>query len=107
MRQGDPISPLLFILITQNLSTILNHVLRINFLSGFDPNLPKNFNHLMFADDLILITNASRLAARNILFCLNLYASISGQKANTLKSAIFSRAGLIQESPIQLVQFLV
>lgn len=89
VRQGDPISPLLFLLVTQNLSAILNHALRLNFLSGFDSNLPRNINHLMFADDLILISRASRQSARNLLFCLNLYASISGQVPNLLKSAIF------------------
>ncbi|XP_039123400.1 uncharacterized protein LOC120260021 [Dioscorea cayenensis subsp. rotundata] len=81
--------PLLFLLATQNLSAILNHALYTNLLSSFDPNLPRNINHLMFADDLILVTKASRRSARNMLFCLNLYASISGQHPNLLKSAIY------------------
>lgn len=50
----------------------------------FSPDLP-----LMFADDLILITKASRLSARNSLFCLNLYANITDQKPNLNKSSIF------------------
>lgn len=57
--QGDTISPLLFLLVTQNLSAILNHSLKINFLSGFDIGFSPNFNHLMFEDDLIPITKAS------------------------------------------------
>lgn len=82
VRQGDPISPLFFLLVTQNLLAILNHTLHINFFSGFDPELSLNFNHLMFVDDLILITKASRQSAKNILFCLNLYANFSGQHPN-------------------------
>ncbi|XP_039135720.1 uncharacterized protein LOC120273142 [Dioscorea cayenensis subsp. rotundata] len=89
VRQGDPISPLLFILASQNLSAILNHALYINFIPGFDVRLTRNINHLMFADDLLIISKASRQSARNILFCLNLYASISGQNPNLNKSALF------------------
>jgi len=43
----------------------------------------------MFADDFILITKASRYFVRNTLFCLNLYASITGQNPNLNKSAIY------------------
>ncbi|XP_039113810.1 uncharacterized protein LOC120249385 [Dioscorea cayenensis subsp. rotundata] len=89
VRQGDPISPLLFLLVTQNLSAILNHALHLNFLPGFDSSLTRNFNHLMFADDLILITKASRQAARNTLFCINMYSNITGQMPNLSKSAIY------------------
>lgn len=44
-----------------------------------------NINHLMFTDDLILITMASRKSVRISLFCLNMYANITGQKPNLLK----------------------
>lgn len=56
---------------------------------GYNVNLSHNFNHLMFADDLILVTNASRLSARNIRLCLNIYQHLTGQKPNLLKSEIF------------------
>lgn len=56
---------------------------------GFDSNLSYNFNHFMYADDLILISHASRKAARNINLCLNIYAWIIGQNANVSKSAIY------------------
>lgn len=58
-------------------------------IHGFNANLPKNFNHLMFADDLILVTKASRHKARYCLICLNLYENLTGQKPNLLKSAIY------------------
>lgn len=57
---GDPLSPLLFNLVTQNLTAILNHALSLTLAPGFDHHIRRNFNHLMFADDLLLITNASR-----------------------------------------------
>lgn len=60
VRQGDPISLLLFILVSQNLTTILNKALHLDMIHSFNENLSKNFNHLMFTDDLILVTKASR-----------------------------------------------
>ncbi|XP_039115766.1 uncharacterized protein LOC120251270 [Dioscorea cayenensis subsp. rotundata] len=89
VRQGDPISSYLFILVSQILSNLLNLGLSNSKIPGFNPSLAHNFNHLMFTDDLILITRASRSTARNIILCLNLYSSISGQFPNHSKSQIF------------------
>lgn len=43
----------------------------------------------MFANDLILITNASRTTAKNSLLCLNIYFDIIGQKPNLSNLAIY------------------
>lgn len=56
---------------------------------GYNENLARNFNHLMFADNLILVTRASRQSARNIKLFLNIYQNLTGQKLNLLKSEIF------------------
>lgn len=89
VRQGDPISPLIFILVTQNLFAILNQVLFLNLVLGFDHRLSKNFNHLMLADNLILVTMASTSAAQNCTLCLDIYHKITGHKPNLDKSALF------------------
>ncbi|XP_039145509.1 uncharacterized protein LOC120282722 [Dioscorea cayenensis subsp. rotundata] len=74
IRQGDPLSPYLFILVAQNLTTMLNYALSINA-----------FNHLMYADNIILVSNASRKSARNIKSCLVFYGNLTGQRVNNLK----------------------
>lgn len=89
VRQGDPISPYLFILVAQNFSSIMNRALSMNMIPGFDCNLRSNFNHLLFADDLILITRATRSVARNIIVCLAVYSRLTGQCANLSKSQVF------------------
>ncbi|XP_039125466.1 uncharacterized protein LOC120261592 [Dioscorea cayenensis subsp. rotundata] len=89
IRQGDPISSYLFILVSQNLTSILNFALANGYVPGFDARLRINFNHLMFADDLVIITQMSRKAARSIRLCLDFYGKISGQVPNDSKSAIY------------------
>ncbi|XP_039116586.1 uncharacterized protein LOC120252479 [Dioscorea cayenensis subsp. rotundata] len=88
IRQGDPISPYLFILVAQNLTTMLNYAMNSNLIPGFDSRLIHNFNHLMYADDLILITEASRKSARNIKKCLLFYGNVTGQRINNSKSEL-------------------
>lgn len=87
--QGDPIFSYLFILVAQNLSSMMNLALKINLIPGFNCNLRSNFNHLMFADNFVLITSITRSAARNINFCLKIYSRLTSQYPNHSKSQIF------------------
>ncbi|XP_039130949.1 uncharacterized protein LOC120267377 [Dioscorea cayenensis subsp. rotundata] len=89
IHQGDPISSYLFILVAQNFTFMLNYVLTNGLIPGFDNRLRINFNHLMFVDDLVIITHASRTAARSIKFCLDFFGRVSGQFPNASKSAIY------------------
>ncbi|XP_039120948.1 uncharacterized protein LOC120257557 [Dioscorea cayenensis subsp. rotundata] len=89
VRQGDPISSYLFILVSQNLTSMLNYALRHNLIPGFSKHLKYNFNHLMYVDDLVLITRASRRSARFIISCLNFYGKLTGQSPNLSKSAVY------------------
>lgn len=89
MRQGDPLSPYLFIIVSQNLTAILNHARQLNLVPGFSPDVKCNLKHLMYADDLILITTATRKYARNIKLWLNLYTSLTAQTLNLSKSNLY------------------
>lgn len=50
VRQGNPISPYLFILVSQNFTALLNFALKNHMIPGFNSNLRQDFNHLMYAD---------------------------------------------------------
>lgn len=80
--QEDPISSYLFIRIYQNLTAILNLTGKI---PGFNNQLKYNFNHLMYTDDLILISQASRKTTRYIKLYLAIYGTIYGQIPNDSK----------------------
>uniref|UniRef100_A0A2N9HS98 Reverse transcriptase domain-containing protein n=1 Tax=Fagus sylvatica TaxID=28930 RepID=A0A2N9HS98_FAGSY len=89
LRQGDPLSPFLFILGTEVLSRILitaeeNHLFKGFTLARTCPRV----SHLLFADDLIIFASANREGAKAIQKCLSKYQSWSGQKVNMNKSAI-------------------
>lgn len=88
IRQGDPLSSYLFILVSQNF-TLLNYALRLDIIPCFNPTLPHNFNHLMYGDDLVLITKAPRDVARNVRVCLSIYSKITSQNPNHNKSSVF------------------
>jgi hypothetical protein len=84
LRQGDPLSPFLFILGTEVISRLLHHNLQgYKVARGCIP-----LTHLLFADDLIIFTQASSLQVGIIKECLAKYSLWSGQSVNMGKSNI-------------------
>ncbi|PKU86553.1 Putative ribonuclease H protein [Dendrobium catenatum] len=87
LRQGCPLSPLLFCIAMDGLSNIItDHASAHNF-KGI---CYKNFyiNHLMYADDLLVMGESSTENAKNLKTCLEKFASCSGLLINSSKSAI-------------------
>lgn len=89
IRQGDPLSSFLFIFLAQNLTVILNFARQLDLIFSISRYLRYNFIQLMYADDLILITTASRRSTRDIKFYLNLYAKLASQIPNQCKSEAY------------------
>nr|XP_048334847.1 uncharacterized protein LOC125423747 [Ziziphus jujuba var. spinosa] len=92
LRQGDPLSPYLFLFVSEGLSCLLRKSLFSNLLTGISiaPSSPP-ISHLFFADDTILFTHATPSDCQQILSILHLYERASGQKINMQKTvATFS-----------------
>ncbi|XP_040987731.1 MDIS1-interacting receptor like kinase 2-like [Juglans microcarpa x Juglans regia] len=89
LRQGDPISPYLFLLYTEGLIGLLKHVATSNAISGIrvSRGAPK-LNHLLFADDSLIFCDASVETNLKLLRLLKLYEEASGQFINQDKSAM-------------------
>lgn len=90
LRQGDPISPLLFNLVCEILSKILNKACSAGIINGVYLAVNEgNISHVQFTNDtLIFIKNSlhSLEGIQNILLC---FQFVSGLKTNFSKNLKF------------------
>jgi hypothetical protein len=91
MRQGDPLSPYLFLLCAKGFSSLLNKAEVRGELEGIRIcNGAPRFNHLLFADDSLVLIKATRESAKSLQDLLQLYEVCSGQTINFDKSSVMS-----------------
>uniref|UniRef100_A0A803P7K6 Reverse transcriptase domain-containing protein n=1 Tax=Cannabis sativa TaxID=3483 RepID=A0A803P7K6_CANSA len=94
LRQGDPISPFLFLLCHDVLSRLLlraenrGDIKGISIARGATP-----ISHLMFVDDTMIFARTSKQAARCISECIHKYEQWSGQLCSKEKSTILFSKG--------------
>ena len=88
LRQGDPLSPFLFIFGFEVFSRVmfkkesLGHIKELKIVRNTNP-----IHHLLFVDDLLIFGKASHREASCIKSYLSKYCSWSGQPINALKSS--------------------
>jgi ribonuclease HI len=89
LRQGDPLSPYLFILCADVLSGLVKNKVGIGSIHGIQiaRQAPK-ISHLLFADDSLLFARANSTEADAILSVLAEYQKASGQVVNMDKSEV-------------------
>ncbi|XP_021771707.1 uncharacterized protein LOC110735833 [Chenopodium quinoa] len=96
-RQGDPISPYLFILCVEVFSHLLREAEEWGSLRGvrIAPSAP-SISHLLFADDCIIFSRAAVNDAEVIQDILNTYELLLGQKINFDKTTISFSKGVLK-----------
>lgn len=90
LRQGDPLSPYLFVLCMERLSILINS--KSENGSWKDIRASKTscpLTHLFFANDLMLFGQANLSTCRTIMDVLNTFCDMSGQTISLAKSKLF------------------
>lgn len=95
LRQGDPISPYLFILSQEWLSTKLHILQQSRKILGISLSRgTQKLNHLFFADDCLFFLHAELRQLMEIKALLHLYETTAGQKVNLDKSEFVASPNL-------------
>ncbi|XP_073136897.1 uncharacterized protein [Henckelia pumila] len=93
LRQGDPLSPYLFILCAEGLSTLIEEAARKGVIHGSQVcRGALSISHLLFADDSVMFFRANIRECQAVKEILHNYEMASGQAVNFGKSGVmFSR----------------
>jgi hypothetical protein len=92
VRQGDRLSPFLFVLVMEAFSRMIGAITSRGLISGFDVGSSVQsrvvVSHLLFADDTLVFCGADESQIRHIGALLVCFKAVSGLKVNLSKSAL-------------------
>ncbi|GMI88855.1 hypothetical protein HRI_002554800 [Hibiscus trionum] len=107
LRQGDPLSTLLFLVCSEGLSALLRMGAHRGIIQGMKicrgaPTL----THLFFADDSVIFGEAATNGAHKLLDILSTYSQCSGHVINYDKSSVFFSTNVIKENRREVCRLL-
>ncbi|XP_024190158.1 uncharacterized protein LOC112194141 [Rosa chinensis] len=107
LRQGDPLSPYLFLLCAEGLSALISHVVSNGQWQGLRVcDGAPSISHLLFADDSMLYFYATIQDCLMIRNVLNIYEKASGQQVNLQKSNVVFSGSVLPHLRVSMAQVL-
>ena len=107
IRQGEPLSPSIFILCVDYLSQLIKEKCNNKMWSPVKASRSgPAFLHLMFADDLVLFAKADLLNCSSIRDVLDEFCAVSGQTISESKSRVYFSPNVDQDSRESLSDIL-
>ena len=107
IRQGDPISPYLFLLAAEGFSSLLKDCCSSCVLQGLRvATSAPAVSHLLFADDNLLLFKADSESANSIVEVLATYCNASGQRINFDKCSVFFSKGCPEDTRQEIKNIL-
>jgi hypothetical protein len=89
LRQGDPLSPFLFLIVVEGLAGMMRRAVDIGKFRGYQVSNSINFQMLQFADDTILMGEGTTDNLWTIKTLLRSFELVSGLKINFVKSKLY------------------
>ncbi|GJS11827.1 putative RNA-directed DNA polymerase [Tanacetum coccineum] len=90
VRQGDPLSPFLFILAAEGLNALLKEAVDLYIIKGIRAGAGEVVvSHLQYVDDTIIFGEWSRENACNLINVLKCFEEVAGLKINFKKSKVY------------------
>eukprot|EP00253_Pinus_taeda_P008403 PITA_08403 len=100
LRQGCPLSPLLFLLVAEGLSQLILKAKREGTVKGLEVAVNMFISHLLFIDDILLFSNGNMTEIKELKKILELFMKATGMLMNYRKSQLilegFNRLNLIK-----------
>lgn len=107
IRQGDPLSPVLFSLMTNIMFRILSRAEAEGKLSGIKiSRTSPRITYLMYADDLVIYCKTNIYETQVVKSCLDLYHQWSRQQINWEKSDIHFSVNMRRTSKSRICRML-
>eukprot|EP00253_Pinus_taeda_P034952 PITA_34952 len=88
LRQGCPLSPLLFLLVAKGLSRLIHQARRTDKIKGIEVAINLYITHLLFVDDILIFSNGSCDELKEFKIIIDLFMKATGMQTNYGKSQV-------------------
>nr|GEW41248.1 RNA-directed DNA polymerase, eukaryota [Tanacetum cinerariifolium] len=88
LKQGDPLSPFLFILIMESLHLLFDRVVKAGMFKGIQLSSSVNISHMFFANDAVFVGKWCDTNINTLTHVLECFHRASGLRINMCKSKI-------------------